>query len=182
MAKTQLTAEIEIPEGIEIAIENGNIRIKGRKGEVLERLFHKKVSVAKEGKTVKLMTENPSKREKAVLGSFRAHIKNLMRGVSEGHVYKLKICSGHFPMSVGVENKMFVVKNLLGEKVPRKIRVTEGVEIKVDGDEVIVSGSEKKKVAQQAASIEELAKRTGFDKRVFQDGIYIIYKDGKEIK
>jgi len=106
----------------------------------------------------------------------------MIAGVSEGHTYKLKICSGHFPMTVAVDNKDFVIKNLLGEKVPRKISIKQGVDIKVEGDEIVVTGINKNHVAQQAAAIEEMSKRSGFDKRIFQDGVYIISKDGKEIK
>ena len=45
-----------------------------------------------------------------------------------------------------------------------------------------VEGTDKELTSQQAASIEQLTRRPGYDKRVFQDGIYIIEKDGKRIK
>ena len=68
-------------------------------------------------------------------------------------------------------------KNFFGEKVPRKIKFDKkNVSIKVDGTEVLVEGMDKEKVGQTAASIEQLTRRPGFDKRIFQDGIYITEK------
>ena len=53
--------------------------------------------------------------------------------------------------------------------------------VKVEAKDVIVESVDKELAGETAASIEELTKRPGFDKRIFQDGIYIYYKDGKGI-
>ena len=105
----------------------------------------------------------------------------MIKGVSEGHIYKLKICSGHFPMNTAVNGNKFVVNNFLGEKTPRELDIKEGASVKIEGDIVIVEGIDKELVSQTAASIEILTKVKGKDKRIFQDGIYITEKDGKEI-
>jgi len=55
------------------------------------------------------------------------------------------------------------------------------VKVSVDGHFVIVEGVNKEKTGQTAALIEKLTRRAAFDKRVFQDGIYIIEKDGKPV-
>lgn len=182
MTKKPLSMEIEIPGNVDASIEQGVLKVKGPMGQAIRNLSHKKVSMVKEDKIIRLNAEKATKREKAVMGSLRAHIKNLMKGVTQGHLYKLRICSGHFPMTVRVENKEISIKNLLGEKIARKSRIIEGVDVKIEGDEIIVTGTDKSRVSQQAAQIEELSKRPGFDRRIFQDGIYITNKDGKEIR
>lgn len=182
MKLKKLEANIKIPEKVSINIENRIIKVKGEKGENERKLFDKRIKIETKDKNLIISSKNVTKREKEKIGSFKAHIKNMIKGATEGHIYKLKICSGHFPMNVAVKNNQLIIKNFLGEKVPRVLNIKEGVNIKINGSEVIVDGLNKEFVAQSAASIEQTCKISNRDKRVFQDGIYIINKDGKEIK
>ena len=84
-------------------------------------------------------------------------------------------------MNVGISNKKFAVKNFLGEKTPRELNIKEEVNIKIEGEIIIVEGIDKEKVSQTAANIEKLTFIKQKDRRIFQDGIYIINKDGKDI-
>jgi large subunit ribosomal protein L6 len=106
----------------------------------------------------------------------------MIKGATEGHVYKLKVCSGHFPMNVAVAGKDFVVKNFLGEKKPRQVAIKEGVDVKVEGEIVTVESCDKELAGQTAADIETLTRITNRDLRIFQDGIYITEKDGKPVR
>ena len=106
----------------------------------------------------------------------------LMQGVSENYVYRLKICSGHFPMTVNAKDGVFTVKNFIGERIPRTYKLMDNVDVKVEGDIVLVSSPNKEIAGQTAASIEQLCRRPGFDSRIFQDGIYMIEKAGKKVK
>ncbi len=173
---------VELPQGVTISYEKGIARIDGPKGSVEKRLLNPKVNIVLENNKVKIFAKKATKREKTIIGSFKSHISNMIKGVQEVFVYKLKICSGHFPMSVGIKDGEFIVKNFMGERIPRKLKLRESVDVKVEGDIVVVSGSNKELTGQTAASIEQLTRRPGYDKRVFQDGIYIIEKAGKEIK
>ena len=84
-------------------------------------------------------------------------------------------------MNVSVSGDELIIKNFLGEKIPRKIKLKQGVEVKVDGNTITVSGPDKELVGQVSADIEQKSRRPGFDKRIFQDGIYLIEKAGKKI-
>ena len=179
--KKQIGAELEIPEGITIEISK-DVKVKGPKGELTRRLYDPIIFMKVEEGKVKFNAKKNSKREKRQIGTFKAHIKNMFKGVGEGHVYKLKICSGHFPMNVSAAKGEFVVKNFLGEKVPRTVKIIEGVDVKLDGEIVIVESLNKEHAGQTAADIEQLCRITNRDRRIFQDGIYITNKDGKEIK
>ena len=114
-----------------------------------------------------------------MLKTYRAHVKNLIKGVNEKFVYKLKICSSHFPMNVSISNNQFIVKNFLGEKSPRMMNIKDDVEVKINGDIIEVSSCNKEKAGNVASDIELLTKKVGKDVRVFQDGIYIVDKGGK---
>ena len=179
--KIDLNQEIELPQGVTAEQSDSSLTLKGSKGEVKRDFKHPKVKITVEGNKLRLVANKGTKREKTILGSYAAHIKNMIQGVQEHHVYKLKICSGHFPMNVSVSGKELVIKNFLGESVPRKTPLIEGVTVKVNGTEIVVSGPDKELAGQMAARIETLCRLTNRDIRIFQDGCYIIHKSGKDL-
>lgn len=180
--KVDIKEEVEMSEGVTASFENGFLTIKGPKGEVKKRLDSIKIRISVEGNKVVFSAKKATKREKKLVNSFKAHVLNMIKGVIDGVVYKLKICASHFPMNVSFSNQEFVVKNFVGEKIPRKLKVRQGVDIKIDADIVNVEGVDKELVSQTAAGIEQLVRITDKDRRIFQDGIFIIEKDGKIIK
>jgi len=182
MKVEKLELVIEIPENIQVSVKDSILTTKGQKGEVVKNFVNPQISILVEKNLIKLMAKNATKREKKLMNTFRAHIKNMFKGVTEGHIYQLKICSGHFPMNVSVQGNEFIVKNFLGERFPRKLTLKENVGVKVEGDIVTVESSSKELAGQTAADIEQLTKIKGRDLRIFQDGIWIINKDGKQIK
>ncbi len=181
-AKKEIKAEIEIPEGVQVEINKELVKIKGKAGEVVKKLFNPNIKVGKEDKKIVLKALKSTKKEQKLVNSFKAHIRNMLQGANETYKYKLRICSGHFPMNVSVKDGEFIVKNFFGEKIPRILKIKEGVTINVEGDVVVVESSNKELAGQVAADIEQLIRRTKYDTRVFQDGIWIFEKAGKEIK
>jgi len=181
MAKENLEFEVEIPQGVTLSQDGRVLTVKGEKGEVSREFRSKRVVLELKDDKVLVIAKNPTQREKMLVKTFVAHVNNLCRGVMEGHTYKLKICSGHFPMNVSLKGDVFEVKNFIGEAVPRRMQVKPGADVKIDGEVITVTGIDKERVAQVAAQIEKLTKRPGFDTRIFQDGIYLTEKDGKKI-
>jgi len=144
-------------------------------------MFYPTINVeVKEGKVV-LEPKKFSKREKKMINTFRAHVMNMIKGVVEGFEYKVEICSSHFPMSVSVEAKEIVIKNFLGEKVPRRAKIREGVSAKIEGNFIVINGSNKEYVGQTAANCEKSTRITNRDRRRFQDGLWIVHKAGKDL-
>ncbi len=180
--KIDIADKIEIPENVEVKVEKGLVSVKGPKGEVSRKLLLPKINISIQDKNVVVGSKKATKREKKMIGTFKAHIKNMIKGTLEGFSYKLKICSSHFPITAGVENNQFVVKNFLGESIPRSIEIKEGVNIKIEGSDIVIESTDKELAGQTAASIEKLCKIKGRDKRIFQDGIWLVSKAGKEIK
>ncbi len=180
--KEDIEEIIEIPEKVEVKLDDGIFEISGEKGSVKKKMSNPKINIKVKEKKIIFSVKKATKREKKIMQSFKAHVINMIRGVKEGYAYKLKICSSHFPMNVSVENKDFVIKNFIGEKTPRRIKLKGGVNVKVDGTEIVVGSPDKELAGQTAADIENLTKRPGFDTRIFQDGIFIIDKAGKIIK
>lgn len=180
--KKKLTGIIKIPEGIDVKIDKGIMIVKGSKGEAKREFRYKQVELHVDGDQIKISCKKSTKREKTIIGTLKAHAKNMIKGVDEPHKYMLKICSGHFPMGVSVNKNELVVNNFLGEKIPRILKLKEGVGVKIEGDIIVVVSIDRELAGQVAADIEQLTKRRNYDTRIFQDGIYITNKGGKEIK
>ncbi len=181
MAKVDITDKISIPEGVEVTLDKNTIKVKGPKGELSRKIFTPGIKVEIKEDGVTFSVKNAAKKEKMIMKTTEAHLVNMMKGVTEEYEYELKICSGHFPMTVSLDNGEVVVKNFLGESVPRKRKMPEGVDIEIKGNDIKVKSVDKEKAGQVAASIEALTRITNRDRRRFQDGIFITSKAGKKI-
>ncbi|MBT4540326.1 50S ribosomal protein L6 [Candidatus Woesearchaeota archaeon] len=168
--------EINIPEGVEAQLDGSILMVKGKKGELKRDFFDPRIKIQIKDNNVLFDVKVLTKREKMLLGTYVAHLNNLFRGVKEGFVYKLKICSGHFPMNVSIKNDEFIIKNFIGEKVPRVLKINSDVKVNIDGEVITIESNNIELAGQTAGSIEKLSSRTGFDKRIFQQGIFIIEK------
>jgi len=180
--KKELRLEVALPDGVEAKMDDCAIIIKGNLGSIKRDFMDKNISFQCNEKRITLLAKGYSKKEKKMLGTIEAHLENMISGVQSMHRYVLRICSGHFPMQVSFTGGEFTIKNLLGEKTPRKIPINKDAKIKIEGRDIIVESVDKEIAGQTASSIEKLGLRGGYDRRIFQDGIFIINKDGKPVK
>jgi large subunit ribosomal protein L6 len=177
-----LELEVKIPDGVDVEVKENTIAIKGKLGELTREFPIQPVKISKKDNSILLSIASDRRGQKALLGTYKGHVQNMIHGVSDGITYKLKIVYSHFPMSIKVQGNTLLIENFLGERCPRKTNILENVSVDVKGQDVTVTGSDKEKVSQTAANIEQATKIRGLDPRVFQDGIYIVEKDGKEIR
>lgn len=174
-----INQKIKIPENVTVEIVNGMVKAKGQKGESERALVHRNVKMKVEEGSIIITAKKPSKREKTIIGTFTAHIKNMIKGVNEGFTYKLKVCSTHFPITATIEGKELVIKNFLGEKIPRRCKIPEGVSVKVEGSMITIEGVDIEKAGKTASLIEQTTRITNRDRRVFQDGVYLVERPGR---
>ncbi len=181
VAKSGRQEEISLPQGVSASISGRLLSLKGQKGEASREIASANSELSVQDGKVIISSLKSSKRDKAILGSLRAHVINMVKGVTDGHLYRLKVCYTHFPITVTVSGRKLLVKNFLGEKTPRELELPENVKVKVEGADITVESASKDTAGQAAASVEQLTKRANYDTRVFGDGIYITMKDGKEM-
>ena len=127
--------EIEIPEGVEVIIENNEVSVKGPNGENSRKFTYPNVSIKEDEDKVVLETAFPKKKDKAMIGTTRAHINNMITGVTDGFEYHMKIVYAHFPMKVEPKKDTVVISNFLGEKYPRTAKIVGDTKVVVKGDE-----------------------------------------------
>ncbi len=179
--KNNLRREVLLPPAVQAHLEGYWLHLKGPRGEARKEFRHPRVKLVREDDKLVLLASSATKREKTIVGSFWSHLRNLVKGVQEPHLYQLKICSGHFPMNVSMSGHEFIIKNFLGETVPRKVILPEKAEVKISGTEITVSSPDKEAAGLAAAKIENLCRLTNRDVRIFQDGCYITSKAGKGV-
>jgi len=168
--------KMELPKGVSARYENGVLTIKGPKGEISRTFIDDRVKMQLNGNSIIINVSLPDRKDSALAGTWKAHVRNMVKGVTEGYVYKLKIVYAHFPMKVNIKNNEVIIENFLGEKTPRRAEIFGNVKVEIKNDIVTVTGINIEEVGQTAANIERATKIKDYDPRVFQDGIYIISK------
>lgn len=170
-----LQRTIPIPEQVSVQVEGRSVNVKGPMGSLSEDLSHLPVKLSVDNGQVLLETTWPRKREIGMLGTATAHVRNMIKGVTQGYRYDLRTVYAHFPVTVKVDDKAKALKieNFTGEKTPRFAKIIEGVKVTVKGEDISVEGIDLKSVSQTAANIQDSTKIKEKDLRVFLDGIYI---------
>lgn len=178
MPLQEYVEEIEVPEGVVVEIEGSSrIRVKGKLGQVMKDLSHANVKLELASNKILVKLMGRGRRAKALIGTIRSIIKNMIVGVTQGFTYKMKIVASHFPITVKVQGDAVYIENFIGERSPRIAKIVgEGTRVEVRGDDVIVKGVDKEAVGQTAANIEQATKVRRKDPRKFLDGIYIYEK------
>jgi len=150
--------KIEIPNGVQVEIDNFKVSVTGPKGKTekdfYSSLFSKTITVQKDGNQITISTKLDRKKMKSMVGTMESIISNMIAGVTELYTAKLKIVYMHFPFTVKVSGKDVTVSNFLGEKTPRKASVLGDCKVDVQGDEITVTGISKEDVGQTAATLE----------------------------
>jgi large subunit ribosomal protein L6 len=176
MRAIETVATVEIPEGVDGTLEGRIVTIKGEKGELVRDFSHAPIKIQLDGKTVTVQASWPRKKEAALVGTVRSHIQNMIKGVTKGFTYKLKIVFSHFPITVKIKEKTLTIENFTGERNPRKAKIMGDTKVTVKGDDIIVQGINLEDVSQTAANIQNATKIRRKDPRVFLDGIYVYEK------
>jgi len=175
----EITEKITIPDGASATYQNNILTIKGEKGELSRSFVYPKINIKINGNVIEINSKNVRRKEKALIGTYVAHINNMLKGVTEGFEYKMRTVFSHFPIKTSVDQNEFIIQNFLGERSARRAKILEGVNVEVKGEDITVQGINKESVGQTVANIERATKVKKRDIRVFQDGVYRINKGGK---
>ncbi len=167
---------ITAPDGVTVTLKGDTLTIKGKNGELTRSFKHQEIQLTVSGNEVTLHADLPRRKTRALVGTWAAHIRNMMKGAADNFEYKMKICYSHFPIKTKIQGEVFLIENFVGERTARKARIMGDTKVKVSGEEVVLTGANIEHVSQTAANIETATIIRGFDTRVFQDGIYITSK------
>ena len=172
----KLVHTLELPEGVNVDIRGPEIRVTGPRGELTRHFEHVSIAFKQKEGEVRIVGNKLRRRGKALIGTWKAHLANMVKGVNTGFRYEMKIVFAHFPMKVAAKGNTVTIDNFLGEKSTRTAIIVGGAEVKVKGDMVAIEGNNVEEVGQTAANIERATVVKGRDTRVFQDGVYTVSK------
>ena len=172
----ELIHSVNIPEGVSIDSSSSNVKVTGPRGELSRNFEHSAIKIKQSENQLNIIGNNLRKKEKALIGTWNAHLKNMVKGVDKGFLYEMKIIFAHFPMKVAVKGNVVTIDNFLGEKATRSSTIVGDVKVNVKGDALTFEGNNIEDVGQTAGNLEKATVVKGRDTRVFQDGIYVISK------
>lgn len=170
---------VAIPEGVNVELTDDNITIKGKLGELNFPLAAEVVVTYEAAeKVVVIKPANDTKRSRALWGTVRSVISNMVQGVSEGFTTRLEINGVGFRAQA--DNKFLTLN--LGYSHEIKYAIPEGIGIKCVKPTLLeITGSNKQLVGQIAGEIIKLRPVEPYKgKGVYKEGAYIRRKEGKK--
>ncbi len=173
MRLPEISKTIQVPDDVTLSLVSKKVTVKGAKGFLTRDFSYATVDIEGDGKEVRISAKWPRKKEAALVGTIYSHIQNMIIGVTKGFNYKMKIVFSHFPISIKLHDKSILIENFTGERRPRLVKILGDVKVKIDPEDIILSGTNLEEVSQSAANIEQSTRVRGKDPRVFLDGIYV---------
>ena len=142
---------IAVPAGVTVDIaENNHVTVKGPKG-TLERVLPAEMDIKLEGNEIIVTRPNDLKKMKSLHGLTRTLINNMVIGVTEGYSKVLEVNGVGY--RAAKQGKKLVLN--LGYSHPVEMEDPEGLESKVEGNTITITGIDKEKVGQYAAEIRD---------------------------
>ena len=168
---------VTVPEGVNLTLNGHKVAVTGTNGAIEYDFGHAGLNMGYQDSSLRVWVENPRRKQAALVKTIASHVNNMIIGVTKGFTYRLKIVFIHFPMTINVQKEKVIINNFIGERAPRIAKIRGNVEIRQDGDDIIVTGADINHVAQTAANIQESTKIKNKDLRKFLDGIYVYMKE-----
>lgn len=170
---------IEVPADVTITNDNNTVTVKGPKGE-LTRTFNQDITISLEENTLTVTRPTDNKEHRALHGTTRALLANMVEGVTKGFERGLELIGvGYRASKQG--NKL--VLNV-GYSHPVEITPEQGIEIDVPANtKVVVKGIDKERVGALAANIRDVRPPEPYKgKGIRYEGEFVRRKEGKTAK
>jgi len=139
---------IKLNQQVTVTVANGEARVRGPKGELMV-VIPATIVVKQEGDELLVTRANDEKPTRALHGLVRSLLNNAVIGVTNGFTKTLEINGVGFR----AEMKGQSIVLHIGLSHPVEVSILSGVEVKLDKNQVIVSGIDKQRVGEMAATI-----------------------------
>jgi large subunit ribosomal protein L6 len=168
---------VVIPAGVEVTLTDGVLKTKGPKATLERAVLLEHVEIKIEGNEITLAPVAYSKEAKALWGTYAAHTRNMIKGVTEGFTQVLEIQGVGYRAAVEGNN---VVLNV-GFSHPVTLEIPEGISAEVVKSDITLTGPDKDALGQFAANIRKVKKPEPYKgKGIRYQGEHIIQKQGKK--
>jgi large subunit ribosomal protein L6 len=167
---------IEIPNGVSVTLNGSEVTVKGPKGE-LKRSFNPEITIVIEENLITISRPNDEKEVRALHGTTRAVLSNMVEGVSKGFEKSLELIGvGYRAQKQGSK----LVLNV-GYSHPVEFEAESGLEVEVPSNtKIIVKGANKERVGALAANIRGVRPPEPYKgKGIRYEGEHVRRKEGK---
>jgi len=145
---------IQLPQGVTVTITDSQILVKGPKVELKQNL-HPLIKVEqKDNDIIVNVTNTDEKKEKALWGTFRQLIYNMIIGVTEGFKRQLEVNGVGY--RVALQSKNLVLN--VGYSNPVEFKIPDGLTCEVEKNLITLSGADKQLIGETAAQIRKIRK------------------------
>lgn len=168
---------VDIPAGVEVSVSDNEVQVKGPNG-ALKRQFLPEVAIRKDGSQVIVERHNDEAFSRAIHGTTRAVIQNMVTGVSTGFTRELEVLGVGYRAEMN--GKVLVIN--VGYSHPVEIDPPEGISFDANPKtrEIFVRGYDKEVVGQMAADIRKIRPPEPYKgKGIRYKGEYVRRKAGK---
>jgi large subunit ribosomal protein L6 len=146
---------VSVPSGVDVKLDDGEVTVKGPKGELRRRILSDVVEVRLDDGKVLVTRKGDAKAHRSAHGLTRTLIANMVEGVSKGFRKSLDITGVGYRVAKSGER----LNLSLGYSHPVSFEPPQGVALSVEGQNKIhVDGIDKQAVGQAAADIRRLRK------------------------
>jgi large subunit ribosomal protein L9e len=178
--------EITIPDNVTLTVKSRVVTCTGPRGMLVKNLAHISMELIIKGTKLIVKVWHGGRKHVACIRTVASHVENMIKGVTVGFEYKMRLVYAHFPINASVSDSKdaIEIRNFLGDKFTRRVQMLDGVVIDISSaqkDELVLSGNDIQNVSQSAASIRHACTVKNKDIRKFLDGIYVSEK-GNVIK
>jgi large subunit ribosomal protein L6 len=142
---------LPLPKGVTLAQKPGSISVKGPKGE-LTKAMPTGISVKIEGDKLTVLRVDDERQNRAKHGLMRAHLGNMVKGVTDGWTRELEINGVGYRAEVAGDT----INMALGYSHPVVFKLPKGVTAKVEKNRVTLASADRDLVGQIAAKLREL--------------------------
>jgi large subunit ribosomal protein L6 len=169
-------APVDLPQGVTATVSPESVTIKGAKG-TLSLPLGQGVSVVQADKTLEIKYTDPGQ-PRTLAGATRAHLANMVHGVTKGYEQKLELVGVGFRAQVQGKS----LNLTLGFSHPVIFAVPEGITIEAPSQtEILIKGIDRQQVGQVAAKIRDIRPPEPYKgKGVRYAGEKITLKEGKK--
>jgi large subunit ribosomal protein L6 len=142
---------LPLPKGVTVSQKAGAISVKGPKGE-LSKPLPEGISVKTEADKLQVLRADDSRQNRSKHGLIRAHLANMVKGVTDGWNRELEINGVGYRAEVAGDT----INMALGYSHPIAFKLPKGVTAKVEKNRVTLSSADRDLVGQTAAKVREL--------------------------
>ncbi len=166
---------IEIPSNVEVKVDGKTVVVKGALGE-LTKEFTDLVTITVDNSTVQVgVLDEKSKKSRAIWGTTRALIQNMIIGVSAGFTKQVELNGVGYRMELGTELTLFI-----GFSHPVKVVIPEGLQLKLEKNVLSGTSNDKQLIGSFFSNVHDMKPCDPYKQKGFKfPGRFYIKKVGK---